>query len=253
MTLRVGSFNVRHAALDDDERWERYRRDAVAGAIRVYRPDVVGVQEAGPEQLASIAEPTPGYEWVGAGERAGEYNPIGYRPDRIALETQDVFWLAETPDEPTAGWDAAFPRVTTVARFRDRQTDDRFALFNTHFDHQGETAGCESAQLLRARVADESVPAVLVGDLNCTPDGDPYRLLTETDGPLRDARRVSARGHHGPDVTFTGYGPLDDGRRLDYVLVTESIEVVQHAVGADVDGEGRFPSDHLPLVADLRP
>jgi endonuclease/exonuclease/phosphatase family metal-dependent hydrolase len=249
--LRVLSFNVRHAALDDDERWERYRRDAVAGVVRTYRPDVAGIQEAGPDQLASIAERTPGYEWVGAGERTGEYNPVGYRPDRVTLEEQDVFWLAETPNEPTAGWDAAFPRVPTVARLHDRASDDRLTIFNTHFDHQGVTAGRESADLLRERVASEARPAVLVGDLNCTPDGDPYRVLAATDGPLRDARRVSAHGHHGPDVTFTGYGPLADGRRLDYAFVTEGVAVDHHAVGADVDREGRFPSDHLPLFVDL--
>jgi endonuclease/exonuclease/phosphatase family metal-dependent hydrolase len=52
-------------------------------------------------------------------------------------------------------------------------------------------------------------------------------------------------------LTFTGYGPLADGRRLDYVFVSAGIEVHQHGAGADVDGEGRFPSDHLPLFADI--
>lgn len=251
--LRVCSFNVRHAALDDDDRWERYRREAVAGVVRVYRPDVVALQEAGPDQLAGIAELTPGYEWAGAGERTGEYNPVGHRPERVALEEQDVFWLAETPDEPVAGWDAAFPRVTTVARLRDRTTDARFALFDTHLDNRGERAARESARLLRARVAAEGRPAVLAGDLNCTPEGEAYRLLTAPDAPrrLHDARAVAAHGHHGPDATFTGYGPIGAGRRLDYLFVTDEFDVCQHAVGADVDREGRPPSDHQPVLADL--
>lgn len=250
--LRVCSFNVRHAALDDDDRWERYRRAAVAGVVRVYCPDVVALQEAGPDQLDDIAELTPAYEWVGAGERTGEYNPIGYRPERVDLEDQDVFWLAETPDEPVAGWDAAFPRVATVGRFRDRDTDARFTLFDTHFDNQGERAARESARLLRSRAASEGSPVVLAGDFNCTRDTDAYRLLTAPDAPrrLHDAQAVATH-HHGPDVTFTGYGPIESGRRLDYVFVTDEFEVCQHAIGADVDGEGRRPSDHQPVLADL--
>lgn len=251
--LRVCSFNVRHAALDDDDRWETYRREAVAGVVRVYRPDVVALQEAGPDQLADVAELTPEYEWVGAGERTGEYNPLGYRPERVALEEQDVFWLAETPDEPVAGWDAAFPRVTTVGRFRDREAGAAFTVFDTHLDNQGERAAAESARLLGARIAAEDRPAILAGDLNCTPDGEAYHLLTAPDAPrrLRDARTVATHGHHGPDVTFTGYGSIESGRRLDYLFVTDEFDVRQHAVGADVDGAGRAPSDHLPVLADL--
>jgi endonuclease/exonuclease/phosphatase family metal-dependent hydrolase len=134
---------------------------------------------------------------------------------------------------------------------RDREPGHRLTLFDTHFDHQGETAGRESADLLRARVESEDHPVVLVGDLNCTPEGEAYRVLAAEDGPLRDARRVSTHGHHGPDVTFTGYGPLAEGRRLDYAFVTDDVTVHHHGVGTDVDADGRYPSDHLPLFVDV--
>lgn len=249
--FRVLSYNVRHAALDDDEdAWERRRRDGVAGTLRVRRPDVLAVQEAGPEQLASIAERVPGYAFEGAGERTGEYNPVGYRTDRWTLVDCEVRWLAADPGEVVAGWDAAFPRVATVARLR-RDDGTAFTLFDIHFDHQGDEAGTESARLVREWIADTDGPVVVAGDLNSTPAGEPYRLLT-TGSRLRDAREAARHGHHGPDASFTGYEPPPTGRRLDYLFVTGEFEVVQHAACPDLDREGRFPSDHLPLLADLR-
>ncbi|MFB6170975.1 MAG: endonuclease/exonuclease/phosphatase family protein [Haloarculaceae archaeon] len=250
--FRVLSYNVRHAALDaDEDAWERRRRDGVAGTIRVRRPDVVAVQEAGPDQLASLADRLPGYAFAGAGDRTGEYNPVGYLTDRWTLADCEVRWLAEAPDEAVAGWDAAFPRVATVARLR-RTDGTAFTLFDVHFDHRGERAGVESARLVREWAADAAGPVVVAGDLNSTPAGEPYQILTGPDSRLRDARAVARHGHHGPSVSFTGYEPPPTGRRLDYLFVTDEFDVIQHAACPDLDRAGRFPSDHLPLLADLR-
>lgn len=251
--LRAMSYNVRHAALDEDEDWTAHRREGVAATIRVRRPDVVALQEAGPTQLGDIAEHVPGYRWRGAGERTGEYNPIGYRTDRLDLVDLEVRWLSETPDAATTGWDAAFPRVATVARLADRCGGD-VTLLSVHLDNQGETAAAESARLLRRWVAAVDGPVILAGDLNGPPDGPAYDILTDGDTPrrLNDARVVATHGHHGPDATFTGYDPPPSGPRLDYLLVSDDVDVIQHATCTDLDPAGRFPSDHLPVVADLR-
>ena len=250
-TFRVLSYNVRHAALDADEgAWERRRRDGVAGTIRVRRPDVLALQEAGPEQLASITERVPGYAFTGAGERTGEYNPVGYQTVDWTLTDCEVRWLATDPNDVVAGWDAIHPRVATVARFL-HENGPGFTMFNVHFDHQGERAGTESARLVREWVADTAGPVVVAGDLNSPPAAEPYRILTDG-SRLTDAREVACHGHHGPDVTFTGYEPPPTGRRLDYLFVTDEFEVIQHAVCPDLDCEGLFPADHLPVLADLR-
>lgn len=249
-SFRVLSYNVRHAALDADEgAWERRRRDGVAGTLRIRRPDVLALQEAGPEQLGSISERVPGYAFAGAGERTGEYNPVGYRTANWTLSDCEVRWLAADPDAVVAGWDAVHPRVATVARFL-HEDGLGFTLFNVHFDHQGEQAATESAQLICEWVADTAGPVVVAGDLNCTPATEPYRILTDG-SRLADAREVARHGHHGPNVTFTGYHPPPTGRRLDYLFVTDEFEVVQHATCPDLDREGLFPADHLPLLVDL--
>ena len=55
-TLRVASYNVRVAFGDGGpDAWER-RVDAVAGALRLHDPVLVGLQEPMAEQLADLRE-----------------------------------------------------------------------------------------------------------------------------------------------------------------------------------------------------
>ncbi|SNZ17092.1 Metal-dependent hydrolase, endonuclease/exonuclease/phosphatase family [Natronoarchaeum philippinense] len=259
-TLRVASYNVRVAFGDDGPDVWPNRVDAVAGALRLHAPELVGLQEPTAEQLADLSERLPEYEWVGVGrndgEDDGEFSPIGYRPDRLELLASDTFWLSESPDDVgSVGWDAALPRIATWGQFRDRATGRQFVHANTHFDHEGERARIESASLLAERLptlgaADD--PIALTGDFNSEPDSTPYETLVSDGGAeLVDAKRRSEHGHHGPDHTFTGFEDPTAGRRIDYVFVTPDIGVVQHASCVDLRADGRVPSDHLPVVADL--
>jgi endonuclease/exonuclease/phosphatase family metal-dependent hydrolase len=262
--LRVASYNVRYAGLDDGARaWPR-RRDAVAATVRLHRPDVLCLQEVWQDQLPDLRERLPTYEWVAERNGRGEHTPIGYRPARVRPEPGTTGTFALAPDPAAIGesaWDAAVPRIATEARLRDRGTDRSFDLVNVHFDHRGRVARAESARLVRDRLG--GAPALVVGDLNARPASGPYRLLTGHDGgtgPLVDARRVAATPH-GPGVTYVGFGGegVEEGtdydpsrdRRLDHVLA-RGVDVELYAVATDVDASWRHPSDHLPVVTDLR-
>jgi endonuclease/exonuclease/phosphatase family metal-dependent hydrolase len=127
-------------------------------------------------------------------------------------------------------------------------------LVNTHLDHVGETARRESARLLARRIqeiAPRGAPVVLTGDFNSTADAEPYRILTATGGcPLVDALAVSASPHHGPTSTWNGFRAIEPGRRIDFVFVRPQVTVLQHGILSDTF-DGRFPSDHLPVIAEI--
>lgn len=257
------SYNVRYDNPNDGEHAWRTRRDDVASVIRFHRPDLVGLQEALHDQLEDVRDRLPRFEWLSAGraaaENAGEYAAIGYDRDRFNLETEDSFWLSETPSEPgSVGWDAMLPRLVRVVKLRERTTDVEFHHFNTHFDHAGETARLESARLLRDRIDDRATdgPVIVTGDLNCRRTASPYRHLTERSQSspgrtLRDAHRVSRRPHHGPDTSVTDFHNLVPDKKIDHVLVTTDVEVILHGTCSDTYGDGRYPSDHLPIVTRL--
>ncbi|MDZ5811894.1 endonuclease/exonuclease/phosphatase family protein [Halorubrum sp. AD140] len=282
--IRVLSYNVRYANRGDHHDAWHERRDAIGRLVRFHRPDVAAFQEPLPDQRADLRERLSSYEFVGRGRKAdgeGEGCPIAVRSDRWAVVASDTFWLSETPNEPSIGWDADYPRIATWARVRAADRDPgapaELLVVNTHFDHVSARARRESARLLRERLpalvranstggdAGRSVPLVLVGDLNCTPGSDPHRILLG-DGPeaafegagsaddagiaLRDAA-ATAELRHGPQTSLTDFSRLIHGRRIDHALVTPELDVEAFATLTDRDDRGRYPSDHLPILTRL--
>jgi endonuclease/exonuclease/phosphatase family metal-dependent hydrolase len=284
--IRVLSYNVRYANRGDHHDAWHDRRDGVGRLVRFHRPDVAAFQEPVPEQREDLRERLSSYEFVGRGrgtDGAGEGCPIAVRADRWTVVDSDTFWLSETPSEPSTGWDAAHPRIATWALVRAVGDEDAALLVvNTHFDHVGAHARRESARLLRERLPEvaeqlpeivdggasdpaESLPVALVGDLNCTPGSDPHRILLGDDpgaassGPnetgddrlqLRDAA-ATADLRHGPHTSLTDFARLIDGRRIDHALVSPAFDVGAFATLTDRDDRGRYPSDHLPILARL--
>lgn len=258
--LRVLTFNVRFdTAEDGDDAWPS-RRDLLANTIRYHAPDVVGLQEPLAHQLDFLAEALPGYDWVGqsreAGGGEGEHTPIGFRADRFAVEETATFWLSETPDESgTIGWDAAHPRVATWVRLDDSTADRPLVHLNTHLDNQGEAARSEGTALVADRVrqvARDATP-VVTGDFNCLAGNPPHARL---DGlKLDDGRQLvpaaeTATLRYGPETSRTNFHDLVPDRRIDHVFVPTDCSVTVHATLTDRD-DVRYPSDHLPVVADL--
>ncbi|MFO8116465.1 MAG: endonuclease/exonuclease/phosphatase family protein [Halorubrum sp.] len=271
--IRVLSYNVRYANRGDHHDAWHDRRDAVGGLVRFHRPDVAAFQEPLPGQRRDLRERLPSYEFVGRGREAGgegEGCPIAARVDRWEIVDDDTFWLSETPAEPSTDWGAAHPRIATWARVRAVDGTAELLVVNTHFDHVSAHARRESARLLRERLPDlarrragdpdETIPVVLVGDLNCTAGSDPHRILLGDDPergaggqvtadrlPLRDAAAV-ADLRHGPETSLTDFSRLIDGRRIDHALVSETVGVEAFATLTDRDDRGRYPSDHLPIL-----
>lgn len=261
--LRIMSFNIRlDLASDGPNAWP-HRRDWVASLIRFHAPDAIGVQEALAHMLADLDARLPGFARVGVGRadgrEGGEFSAILYRTDRLDMLENGTFWLSPTPEVAgSKGWDAAIERVATWARFQDRATGCTHVHVNTHFDHIGEQARQESARLIRRRLDSlaRGLPVLVTGDLNADPQSVAYRVFTvdtiDASPPLRDAFEVSEAGHYGPTSTWTAFKAIEPGRRIDYILVSGRIPVRTHGILSD-SWDGRFPSDHLPVLASIGP
>lgn len=254
-SLRVMTFNIRlNLASDGVNAWP-HRKDAVAGLIRERSADLVGLQEALPEQLSDLDARLPRLARFGDGrsaERLGEFSAIYYRRDRFDLLAHGTFWLSETPEVAgSKGWDAAFERIVTWGKLRDRQSNATFFYFNTHFDHVGKTARRESARLLMSRIEQIAGPApvIVTGDFNDLPQSEAYAIITA--GGLGDAMLSTRSPHQGPSSTWNAFKAIEPGRRIDFIF-TRGFSVLSHAIVPDrIDGE-RFPSDHLPVIAEVR-
>lgn len=257
--IKVMSYNIRlNTPSDGINAWPR-RKDNVAAMIGTkHQADVAGLQEVLKGQIDDLQERLPEYAWVGSGREdgkdSGEFSPVFYRKDRVEVLEDDTFWLSETPEVPgSTSWDAAITRVVTWARFKDKNTGREFYFFNTHFDHRGHQARIESARILVNRVSEvpENMPVIITGDFNIPETSEAYAIIAEAPG-LHDARYVSEAGHEGPTATFSNWEELRQPEsRIDYIFVREGIAVLNHRV-LDDRYDGRFPSDHLPVISEIR-
>jgi endonuclease/exonuclease/phosphatase family metal-dependent hydrolase len=259
--LTVMSFNIRYGTADDGENSWAQRREFVFDVIRDAAPDLVGLQEALRFQLDEIGEALPRFAEVGVGRddgrEAGEYAAILYDPTRFEVLAQGTFWFAATPEVPgSVDWGANIPRICTWARFSDRQTDRRFYLYNIHLDHQSQESREGSARLLTARIAERDFPdpIIVTGDFNAGESNPVIRYLAGNGEPRPGPRlQDSFRAIH-PDAavvgTFNGFQGTATGEKIDYVFVSDDWSIEAAAI-VRTSRDGRYPSDHFPVMTTL--
>jgi endonuclease/exonuclease/phosphatase family metal-dependent hydrolase len=261
--IRVMTFNIRlNTPADSSNAWP-FRKEIAASMIRFHKADLAGLQEALPEQVKDLENLLPAYDWFGVGRDdgadRGEFSCIFYRKARFQKIDGNTFWLSETPEQPGKGWDAACPRIVTWVKIQDMISGKRLYHFNTHFDHRGEKAREESAALLLRQInqlaAGQAV--IVTGDFNCTPASLPYKIITgegaeKTGIKLRDSKTISKNGHHGPTTTWSGFTSAywPDAQPIDHIFIGDGITVLLHGTLSDTF-DSRFPSDHLPVLAEI--
>lgn len=256
---RLATYNLRlNLASDGADAWPQ-RRAQVLAMVRYHEWDVFGTQEGLPDQIADL-ESLEDFVRVGVGRddgaQRGEHAAIFVRTARFEVLRSGTFWLSETPERPSRGWDGrCCNRIATWVALRDRRTPDAgpFYVFNTHFDHEGVVARRESARLLLAqRISIAGMaPSLVIGDFNSPPGSEPVQILQDE---LLDARATSRTPPYGPEGTFNGFridAPLPAQQRIDHVFHTRGIQVLKWGALTD-SRQGRFPSDHLPVEVLLR-
>lgn len=260
-SLNVMTWNIRYNNPNDGINAWPNRKDWVAEIVVENKVDIAGFQEVLVEQLEDLKTRLPEMDVYGVGrddgKNAGEFTPIFFRKDRFDLLDQSTFWLSTTPDKTASrGWDADLPRIASWVKLQDRQTETIFYVMNTHFDHRGTQARAESAKLLLKQLREHFVdhPVILTGDFNTTPDSPPYNILigndTQTQRVYLDASKHSVQNPIGPDSTWNGFNAIVPDRRIDYLFTTKMIRVERFKT-LDDQRNNRFPSDHLPIVAEL--
>jgi endonuclease/exonuclease/phosphatase family metal-dependent hydrolase len=244
--LRVATLNIRNGrAFDGRNSWV-CRRRATAAAIAGLDADVVGLQEVFAFQQRSLLRRLDGYEALGAGRddgRRGERTPLLVRQATVQAVSHTTRWYGDEPDQPgTRLPGARFPRVATLAVVEVRSTGARAQVVCTHLD----AASASNRQAAAAQLAawlDPALPQIVVGDLNARPDAAELAPLLAAG--LRHALPPDAGG---TNHDFTG---RTDGQRIDHVLVSAGVEIRSARIDHTRPG-GRLPSDHWPVVADLR-
>ena len=248
--LSVMTYNIKLDYPKEGENSWINRKPFFINQIKFYEPDIFGVQEAMPNQMKDIDSLLPKYSFVGVGrddgKDEGEYSAIFYNKEKMNVLKSSTFWLSETPDQVSMGWDAVCNRICTYALFEDKTSGKRFWMFNTHFDHVGVEARKNSATLIIQKIKEinaETLPVILSGDFNME---DTHESIQFIEQHLKDSKSI-AKVVFGPLGTFNNFEfdkPVT--RRIDFIFVSPEISVEKYAVLSD-SWDCKYPSDHLPV------
>lgn len=245
--LNVGSFNVRNGGplrpgrerpkKGDYSKFNGWddRKDLLCDMINLEAFDVFGAQEVRKKQLDYMMSKLPDYEYIGVGrddgKEKGEFCPVIYRSKEFKLLDGGTFWLSETPDQVSKGWDAACYRVCSWGYFQRKSDKSRFYFLSTHLDHKGKTAQMEGAKLIvnwiKENCKGENV--IVVGDYNVHQNSDVYKVFVES-GILTDTYDL-AKYRFAPTGTFNGFNPRRyTTYRIDHIFVSNGIKASRYGV-----------------------
>ena len=250
--LTVISYNIRTGKADDGTNSWQFRYPTSAMMIDDQKPDVFGVQEAYDYQVQYLTEYPGYYKSVGVGrddgKSKGEHMSIFYNKKTVKMLKWGTFWLSETPDVPSFGWDAKCRRTATWALLKHKKSGKKFYFVNTHLDHVGWESRKKGVKLIVDRIDSinpEGYPMVLTGDFNMTPDRPEMEELNTL---MQDTREIAPVTDHY--ATFHGWGKVDKDI-IDYIYVKGWSKCISYETIRKAYADRKFISDHYPIKAVL--
>ena len=247
--VNIMTYNIRlDTETDGINMWDN-RKEGIVSLIKEEDVDILGIQEALPDQIDYLSNQLKDYNYIGEGRNggnSGEYSAIYFKSERISLKEEETFWLSETPRVPSIGWDAAIKRIVTLGVFNIKNSKKELIVYNTHFDHIGKVAREKSAIMILNHITknnylDKSL--IVMGDLNANTDELTIKVLSEK---LEDSfKMIPLKDSIG---TFNGFdinSKLSD--RIDYVF-TKNIKIIDYRHINKKLPNGLWPSDHLPIL-----
>ncbi len=268
--FRAMTFNIRYDFESDGRNRWRHRVDAVAKTIAGSKASVVCLQEDKEHQVEDLQARLPEYGFVGRGRNAtgsGERCSILFDKDVFRLKEAGDFWLSDTPEVPGSNtWGDRYPRKATWALLEVKRSRSKLLVVNTHLPegdhdrlrlkgsevlHRWIAAHVGSNDKRRSRRSRDELAVLVAGDFNDDAGGSrTFSVLTEgSQVGLRDAWAEAKPSDPRPG-TFCGFRGLRTTSRIDWLLVAGPVRVLQ-AAKVDEQVDGRWPSDHYPVIADL--
>lgn len=248
--LKVMSYNIRLGSAQDGTNSWALRYTATGKMLEDQKPDVFGVQEALEYQVRYIEEMC-GYESVGVGrengKKEGEHMSIFWNKKTVSMLKWGTFWLSDTPEKPSKGWDAECFRTATWALMKDKKTGKKFYFVNTHLDHKGTEAQKNGLKLIVDRIAEinpDGLPMVLTGDFNIEPKNP---ALKDLDARMRSARNIAEKTDD--HATYNGWGK--SSTMIDYIYVSGFSSCPEYQTVTKRYEDRKFISDHYPIFARL--
>lgn len=254
--LSVASWNIKTIEVKKKNQIDEWKKRYLhtADYIQYQDYDVIGIQEATIVQIDSLLRQLPQYRYVGVasrdGKKNGNGNPIFYKHEKFDLLESSTFWLSETPNKPSMGWDANSKRICTWAAFREKVSGKKFVVFNIHLDHIGDEAQANGLNLvLDSLTKQKDVSIFLMGDFNVEKGSFVYNLVQEKSG-LMNSYNVARKKIVASESFNANHFDRAPEKTVDFIFVNNFVDVLHYSVMNDVyweAGKPHYYSDHFPV------
>ena len=249
MFIKVISFNIR-CTHDENGNSVPERAPRLSTVIQPYDADVIGLQEYTPLWEDYISQYFSNqYEFFNkyrTDKRFPESPPILWKKDKFNCLKRGYFWLSDTPEIMSGGWDTyQHNRICLYAILEDKQSGKIFAFLNTHFGF-GEENQVKSVRLIQQYAENISTfPTFIIGDFNMIPSSIPYGAMIEK---YADVNALTVNDRRS---TYHGYEPqIDKNMHIDYCFIDKNIRPVTFKI-IDELVDNQFPSDHYGIYTEL--
>lgn len=258
--LSVMSYNIRCGHCDDNNsnNWES-RKEMVLSLIQKHNPDILGLQEIIPLQLAYLKTNLPDYHYFGTGRNADGADEgcyIFYKRNVLSIDSthSGTKWYSSTPDIPGSNdMGDLYRRIVTFARFKTIKTNQYFYHFNTHLTY------IDSIQvryidflsdIIKNRSKQE--PFILTGDFNADESSPAIKAFKKNFKSKKLVDTYREIDSKSVISTFNAFNGTTDGKKIDYIfVVADKFKTIQASCDS-TNLNGKYPSDHNAMNAIIQ-
>ena len=270
-TIRVMSFNMLFNSKDGtapiDYTWDK-RKGRIAECISHWDPDIIGSQELQVSQVNDLSQMVSN-KFIVLGS-----DPLFLNNTHNSMHENNIIFINQEKfsvlDFKEIRFEIPSKNYFYLASLLDKSTGKSFQIINVHLTFKSAEAREVEAKFIAEFIqSNPNIPSILVGDFNTFPlrleesfpffDGKYIENLLLDSQALVDTRNLAILGHFGPLSTtnynpktkknFTGLGSA--GCFLDHIYVSKGSRCLFHTADPLLIN-GFYPSDHLPIVADIQ-
>ena len=284
--LMTSDSRVKHIAKTADMSHQRYwchSAQAIAAQVSDLDCDIIGLQEVcdsiwgltgdkGFRKLMEDAGNTQ-YKWIlypnGSKGNLSYDVAIGYKSEVFTELESGIYWLAGIFDRsealPTAPKGSKRPCVW--AKLQHNQTGKILYFFSAHFvvpsiSKEGNAYNAENCiKYAEELIGSRKIPSIIVGDFNATKGAPGFDVvegsgrwhdvfyILKDEGILDESETKQGTCNSKNEQSISGWRP--DHITIDGNLTAESFRTVRDKYPTS-DGTEHYPSDHFPVVAELK-
>ena len=252
LTLDLMAFNIRTDADSGVKSWAQ-RKSALIASIIARNPSVITFQEVKPNQYSDLAAGLTDYTvvWYSRQGTNGEGIAIAYKTSEWNEVSRQRFWLSETPEKESKGWDESYYRIAVNVLLKHKATEQYLNVFTVHLGLTA-TSQVNGMQLILDEAAKYDYPTYIAGDFNCT---DASQTYANTSAQYMDTQKFAYKTESG-DTFHSWGGNLSDDKDyiIDYCFVSGKhfaaleFDICQDKWG---DNDANFLSDHFAIMTKV--